>query len=226
MGVYPENSLDSFEEAAKGGAYAIETDLHMTSDGTLVCIHDAKVDCTTNGTGLVDDLTTDEISALQIDVGNGISSCTRKKIPTLREYLNICKQYNCVAVIEIKRMYHKTDEQKLQMMNMLWNEIRAAGMKGQCVISSYYVEYLELFRQVDPSVTPVAYLYSSGNSNSTAEGVSRVNALANSGVTLSNAFGSRVTKDYNPITQITGLAWKTFHTCTAASWLALSGMLK
>ena len=47
----PENTLASFRRALADGADLLETDLHLSSDGRLVCIHDATVDRTTNGKG-------------------------------------------------------------------------------------------------------------------------------------------------------------------------------
>lgn len=60
----PEATLEAFHSAVKIGVDALEMDLHGTLDGAVVVIHDASVDRTTNGTGLVEDLTLDEIQAL------------------------------------------------------------------------------------------------------------------------------------------------------------------
>ena len=53
--VYPENTLLAFRKAIEIGVDQIETDVRITRDGELVCIHDATVDRTTNGTGKVCD---------------------------------------------------------------------------------------------------------------------------------------------------------------------------
>jgi glycerophosphoryl diester phosphodiesterase len=44
----PENTLPSYELALAQGADCVELDLHATSDGTLVCIHDRSLERTTN----------------------------------------------------------------------------------------------------------------------------------------------------------------------------------
>lgn len=44
----PENTLESFRLAINQGADFIEHDLHVTSDGILVCLHDVTLDRTTN----------------------------------------------------------------------------------------------------------------------------------------------------------------------------------
>jgi len=82
--VAPENTIASFEAAAAVGTDYMETDIRQTKDGELILMHDSKVDRTTNGTGLVRDLTLAEIRKL--DAGKG------QKVPTLREALLWAKE--------------------------------------------------------------------------------------------------------------------------------------
>src|SRR3989344_9635238 len=56
MGYAPENTIASFEEAIRRGADWIELDVQRPHDGELVVLHDTSVDRTTNGEGLVRDL--------------------------------------------------------------------------------------------------------------------------------------------------------------------------
>jgi glycerophosphoryl diester phosphodiesterase len=61
----PENTLAAFREAAQHWqADMIELDVRASADGHCVVIHDAAVDRTTNGTGLVAQLTLSELQAL------------------------------------------------------------------------------------------------------------------------------------------------------------------
>lgn len=60
----PENTLLAFERAVTDGCTALETDVRRTRDGQLILMHDAQVDRTTDGTGLVADLTWAEIARL------------------------------------------------------------------------------------------------------------------------------------------------------------------
>ncbi|MGI9050167.1 MAG: glycerophosphodiester phosphodiesterase, partial [Rubrobacteraceae bacterium] len=52
-GLEPENTLRSFRRAAREGADAIELDLRVSHDGSLVVMHDPTVARTTDGTGPV-----------------------------------------------------------------------------------------------------------------------------------------------------------------------------
>lgn len=45
----------AFGSALEAGAHHLETDIHVTADGHLVCFHDHLVDRTTDGTGPVSD---------------------------------------------------------------------------------------------------------------------------------------------------------------------------
>jgi glycerophosphoryl diester phosphodiesterase len=60
----PENTLEAFELGVLQGANVLELDVHMTRDGEVVVMHDATVDRTTNGTGLVRDMTWAQLSEL------------------------------------------------------------------------------------------------------------------------------------------------------------------
>jgi glycerophosphoryl diester phosphodiesterase len=60
----PENTLEAFRLASRSGAGGLELDVHMTSDGRVVVIHDDSVDHTTEGTGLVRRMTLHEVQSL------------------------------------------------------------------------------------------------------------------------------------------------------------------
>ncbi|MDO8733487.1 MAG: glycerophosphodiester phosphodiesterase family protein [Actinomycetota bacterium] len=49
----PEHSLAAYLRAVDEGADGIECDVRLTTDGTLVCMHDRRIDRTSNGDGTV-----------------------------------------------------------------------------------------------------------------------------------------------------------------------------
>lgn len=63
-GTHPENTAAAFAEAVRLGVDSIELDVHRSADGGLVLIHDRTVDRTSNGKGAVDELTMEQIRAL------------------------------------------------------------------------------------------------------------------------------------------------------------------
>jgi glycerophosphoryl diester phosphodiesterase len=86
----PENTLPSFRRAIEAGASAVECDVRTTRDGTLVSSHDADVSRTSNGKGLVGELTFAELRKL--DFGGWFEVKYKGlTIPTLQEILELCK---------------------------------------------------------------------------------------------------------------------------------------
>jgi len=86
-GSSPENTLLSFQRAVAIGVDAIELDVHVSRDGVPVVIHDHTVDRTTDGHGLVSDLTAAELTALDAGVHAPDSRGTTH-VPTLDEALS------------------------------------------------------------------------------------------------------------------------------------------
>ncbi|QNE78713.1 glycerophosphodiester phosphodiesterase [Streptomyces finlayi] len=80
MGVEPENTLRSFARAEQAGMDAIELDLHLSKDGALAVMHDAAVDRTTDGRGLIAEKTLTELR--ELDAGLG------ERVPVFEEVLD------------------------------------------------------------------------------------------------------------------------------------------
>ena len=59
-----EHTLAAYELAVQEGADALECDVRMTRDGVLVCVHDRKVDRTSDGRGVVSTLELAQLSEL------------------------------------------------------------------------------------------------------------------------------------------------------------------
>src|SRR4051794_21685949 len=52
----PEHTLSAYNRAIEDGADALECDVRLTRDGHLVCVHDRRIDRTSNGRGIVSTL--------------------------------------------------------------------------------------------------------------------------------------------------------------------------
>jgi len=63
-GYAPENTMAAFERAVAMGATEVETDVAFTKDGHLLLFHDFTLERTTNGAGLPEDYTLDELKRL------------------------------------------------------------------------------------------------------------------------------------------------------------------
>jgi glycerophosphoryl diester phosphodiesterase len=60
----PEHTLDAYRRAIDEGADGLECDVRLTRDGHLVCIHDRRLNRTSNGRGRVSAATLDELRLL------------------------------------------------------------------------------------------------------------------------------------------------------------------
>ncbi len=65
----PEHSLAAYLKAVEEGADAIECDVRLTVDGTLVCVHDRRIDRTSTGRGSVSSKTLEELAAYDYSGG-------------------------------------------------------------------------------------------------------------------------------------------------------------
>jgi len=92
-GYEPENTLLSFEKALEMSTDGIELDVHLSSDGHLMVIHDETIDRTTNGIGAVNQLTLAELKSFRIN--------EKHEIPTLDEVLELVDK-KCFVNIELK----------------------------------------------------------------------------------------------------------------------------
>lgn len=95
----PENTQASFRRAIEDGTDLIETDVHVTADGHIVCIHDGTVDRTTDGSGAVRDMTLDEIK--QLSASYGREAFATERVLTLAEFFAMLPQ-GMPAALELK----------------------------------------------------------------------------------------------------------------------------
>lgn len=102
-GLERENTCAAFVAAGNRETYwGIETDIHCTADGKFVIIHD---DTTTRVTGVemtVEATDFDTLRSLRLLDKNADGSRWDLVLPTLEEYISVCKKYDKVAVLELK----------------------------------------------------------------------------------------------------------------------------
>ncbi|CAL9520204.1 putative glycerophosphodiester phosphodiesterase 1 [Streptomyces sp. enrichment culture] len=60
----PEHTLAAYKKAIEDGADALECDVRLTADGHLVCVHDRRINRTSNGRGAVSALELSDLAAL------------------------------------------------------------------------------------------------------------------------------------------------------------------
>ncbi|MFD4554742.1 glycerophosphodiester phosphodiesterase [Streptomyces sp. NPDC058469] len=70
----PEHTLAAYRKAIEDGADALECDVRLTADGHLVCVHDRRVNRTSNGRGAVSALELADLAALDFGSWKGRDS--------------------------------------------------------------------------------------------------------------------------------------------------------
>ena len=130
----PENTLRSFAKAMELGVDAVELDIRKTKDNEIVVIHDADVKKTTNGSGLVSDLTLQQIKSFSTE--------KNEKIPTLDEAL-ACIDKKAKVFIELKETGF--EERVLSM-------IKKNGQTKNVIIVSFLEDALRRVRELDPEI--------------------------------------------------------------------------
>ncbi|HEY47973.1 MAG TPA: hypothetical protein G4O14_14480 [Anaerolineae bacterium] len=143
--VCPENTLAAFQRALDEGADILETDLHLTADGVFVCIHDATVDRTTNGTGAVSAMTLTEIKTLSAADGN--PEFETERVPMLAELTAILPPGVPLALELKSDQFLVTD-----VCRRLVSELDQAGLREWAVILSFSVTRLLTLRSIAPDI--------------------------------------------------------------------------
>lgn len=136
MEKYPENTIRSFKEALKLDIDQIEIDLHMTSDGEIIMMHDHTVDRTTNGTGWIKDKTLAEMRSLDAGIKKG-EEFKGEKVPLFKEYLELMKNYPDIETnIEIKE-YPQNNERWKEAVDKIIAMVEEYGISDKIYINSW-----------------------------------------------------------------------------------------
>ncbi len=101
-GIETENSNLAFTAAGQRTYYGIETDVHVTSDGKFIIIHDDVTGRVSFTNIPVEGSTFEELRKVRLtDKEDGV---TRDDImlPTLDDYVKICRRYGKTCVLELK----------------------------------------------------------------------------------------------------------------------------
>ncbi len=117
-GQFPENTLLAFRKALEQRADAIELDVRLTKDGIPVVIHDPTVERTTDGTGMVGDMTL--VAIRELNAGCGES------IPTLAGVFEAIQ--GTPIMVEIK---------ETRAGQAVVDAIRAAGAGDRVLVGSF-----------------------------------------------------------------------------------------
>lgn len=133
-GYAPENTKLSFETAIMIGCDRAELDVRLSKDNHVVVIHDKEISRVTNGTGLVHELSLEQLQSFELPDG--------QTIPTLQEVIDFCKGRIDVQ-IELKARGTPKPVHKILMQK---------SFADHAIITSFDAELLKEIKELNPEL--------------------------------------------------------------------------
>ena len=145
--VAPENTIAAFRAARDRGARWVELDVALLGDGTLVVIHDATLDRTTNRQGSLGSITAADLDG--IDAGSRFgASFAGERLSTLSETLDALAGLGINVNVEIKQhAHHKSLAQLTEAVHAC---LRQHAGRTRVMISSFDPDCLRAMHRLDP----------------------------------------------------------------------------
>nr|WP_321507789.1 glycerophosphodiester phosphodiesterase family protein [uncultured Celeribacter sp.] len=136
----PENTFASADTALRQCGDILELDIRQSRDGVLYVMHDETVDRTTNGSGPIADMTSQEINAL--DAGSWFGAeFSGAPVPRLEAYLSAFKS-RAGFYLEVKW----ADPDAVAAL------VRQLGITAQCFTFSFSAEMRAGIQQAIPEL--------------------------------------------------------------------------
>ena len=113
-GLEKENTCSAFVAAGnRESYYGIETDVHRTADGRFVIFHDDNTARVGVDSLIIENSSFETLRKLQLTDIDGKRGRSDLLIPTLEEYIGICRKYEKHCVLELKNQFKAGDIYKL-----------------------------------------------------------------------------------------------------------------
>lgn len=154
-GLFPGNTMPAFEHANALGVDVLEMDVHQTRDGVLVLMHDASVERTTDGRGLVREMDADALFKLDAAYHwpfDGSSPWRGKGVvvPRLDAVL---------AAFPEQRFNIEIKQEDPPIGAALCESLKAHNATDRALIASFHRSAMLEFRQACPMVATSAHRY-------------------------------------------------------------------
>ena len=101
-GLERENTCPAFVAAGVKSYYGIETDVHVTKDGKFIIVHDDDLKRIADLDMSVEGSTFAELRAVRMKDTDNTTERADLFLPSLDEYIHICKKYDKQAILELK----------------------------------------------------------------------------------------------------------------------------
>ncbi len=148
--VGPEETMVTYEKSAELGVDVLEMDLHATSDGIIVCMHDDTVDRTTDGTGAIKNMSFEDLRKLDAGYAytedGGATFPYRGQgvvVPTFEEVLTAFPDHP--YVVEIK-------QSSPPIIDGVFEILETTGATDRVILASMDQSVLTKIRNKEPEV--------------------------------------------------------------------------
>jgi glycerophosphoryl diester phosphodiesterase len=143
----PENTIVGFKEGLlRAGVDVLEFDVHLTADGHLVVIHDDAVERTTDGTGLVREMTLREVKVL--DAGYEFTDDNGKTYPYRGQGVTVPTLEDVYRAFPETPVNIEIKEDQPGIERVLWQAIEEAGAADRTLVVSGDTSIIHRFREV------------------------------------------------------------------------------
>ena len=150
-GLEPENTNAAFIAAGNRTHYGIESDVHKTADGKFVMMHDANTLRMTGDDVEIGKATYETLRQMRLKQKDGQRGRTDLRIPSLEEYLGICKHYEKKAILELK------DDFTAEDVDEICKIVEEIDYMEHTVFISFKYNNLLLLKERNPN-QPAQYL--------------------------------------------------------------------
>ena len=146
--IWAENSLSGFRNVCGLGVDAVELDVHLSSDGEIMVIHDPLLDRTTDHKGPVGRMSREALGKVRLDDTLG------ETIPTLPEVLDVFGPTGIELEIEMKMDAFGYPYPGL--LDKVIALVEARNMASRVVLTCFVPEVIEEIRAKAPGMRRLA----------------------------------------------------------------------
>lgn len=148
-GLAPENTIAALDLAAHYQLAWVETDVQLSADKVAVILHDDTIDRTSNGHGMVRDLSWQQLQ--QYDFGSWFDPRFEgESMPTLKQWLEGCIRYGIKLNLELKLAQGDTPEELVEAVTQVLTEVNFP--EEQLLFSSFCHQALIAAKQQLPHI--------------------------------------------------------------------------
>lgn len=155
---HPEHTMAAYRQAIADGADALECDVRLTADHRLVCVHDRRAERTSDGRGVVSEMTYEELRALDFGAWKG-SGHAGARVLLFEDLVKeaLAAPYPVGLAVETKHPTRAGGRLEAELVRLLGEYGLADGSGGRVEVMSFSRTALTRMHRLAPGL-PAVYL--------------------------------------------------------------------